>query len=110
MTNDNLKKWELKLIASERRVLAAHLVAEANDLALMDDHMRVGCFKRTGLLIEYTKSKFDDDIKLQGVVSKIVVSNSHEIINNNLNNAYLSPTESVIPESQHDAIKDSDIY
>jgi len=53
MTDENLEKWESKLTASERRVLMTHLVAEANDLALMDDRMRVGCFKRTGLLMEY---------------------------------------------------------
>ena len=87
-----------------------HLVAEANDLALMDDRMRVGCFKRTGLLMEYAKSKFDDDIKPQGVVSKIVVPDSHKIIDDNLNNVYLAPTESVTPESQHGAIEDSDIH
>ena len=34
MIDENLEKWESKLIASETRVLVAHLVAEANDLAL----------------------------------------------------------------------------
>ena len=63
MTNNNLEKWESKLIVSERRVLMTHLVAEANNLALMDDCMRVGCFKHAGLLMEYTKSKFDADMK-----------------------------------------------
>ena len=87
-----------------------NLVAEASDLALIDDRMCVGYFKRTGLLMEYTKSKFDDDIKPQGVVSKIIVSDSHEIIDDNLNNAYLAPAESVTPESQYGAIEDLDIH
>ena len=77
MTDENLEKWESKLTASERRVLMTHLVAEANDLALMDDRMRVGFFKRTGLLIDYSKSEFDDDVKTQGVASKIVVPDSY---------------------------------
>ena len=47
------------------------LVAEANDLALMDDRMRVGYFRRTGSIMDYAKSEFDDNIKPQGVVSKI---------------------------------------
>ena len=84
-----------------------HLVAEANDLALMDDRMRAGCFKRAGLLMEHTKSEFDDDIKPQGVASKIVVPDSCEIINDNL---YLAPAESVAPESHDGAIEDSDIH
>ena len=60
--------------------------------------------------MEYAKSKFDDDIKPQGVVSKIAVPDLHEIINNNLNNAYLAPAESVTPESQYGAIEDLDIH
>ena len=63
MTNNNLEKWESKLIVSERRVLMTHLVAKGNNLALIDDRMRIECFKHIGLLIEYTKSKFDNDIK-----------------------------------------------
>ena len=50
MIDDNLEKWESKLTPSERRVLMKNLVAEASDLALMDDRMRVGCFRRTGLV------------------------------------------------------------
>ena len=63
MTDNNLEKWKSKLIVIKRRVLMAYLVAEANNLSLIDDYMRVGCFRRIELLIEYTKSKFDDDIK-----------------------------------------------
>ena len=58
----------------------------------------------------HAKSEFDDDIKPQGVVSKIVVPDSCEIIDDNLNNACLAPTESVTPESQDGAIEDSDIH
>ena len=72
MTDENLEKWESKLTASERRVLMTHLVAEANDLALMDDRMRVGCFKCTGLLMDYTKSEFDDDIKPKALCPKLL--------------------------------------
>ena len=30
-----------------------NLVAEANDLALLDDHMPVGCLRGTGLLMDW---------------------------------------------------------
>jgi len=38
------------------------------------------------------------------------VPDSCEIIDDDLNNSYLAPTESVTPESQDGAIKDSDIH
>ena len=50
-----------------------NLVAEVNDLVFLDDHMRVGYFRRTGLLIYYTKSDADNDIKSQGVITAIVI-------------------------------------
>ena len=91
MIDDNLEKWESKLTASERKVLMKNLVAEANDLALMDDRMRVGCFRRTGLLMDYVKSECDDDIKPQGVASKIVAPDSYENPNPNTNSEVSSP-------------------
>ena len=57
MIDDNLEKWESKLIASEKRVLMASLVTEVSDLALVDDQMRVGCFRQTWLLMGYMPSR-----------------------------------------------------
>ena len=63
MINKNLVKWKLKLIASKRRVLITHLVAEASNLFLFDDATHIGCFRQTRLLMDYTKSSSNDDIK-----------------------------------------------
>ena len=64
MADNNLEKWEEgKLTASDRGVLMSNLVAKANDIALENDNMRVGCFIRTGGLMEFTKSDADKLIK-----------------------------------------------
>jgi len=60
--------------------------------------------------MDYAKSEFDDDVKPQGVASKIVMPDLHEITDVNLNNAFLAPTESVAPESQDGTIEDPDIH
>ena len=87
-----------------------HLVAEANDLALFDDVMRIGCFRRTGLLMDYTKSSSDDDIKPQGIVSKIVVPESYETEMSDTNVQFASPTETFSPESEHTDLYAADIH
>ena len=101
MIVENLKKWESKLIASERRFLITYLVAEVNNLALFDDVTRIGCFRRTGLLVDYTKSSSNDDIKPQGIVSKIVVPESHETGMSDTNAEFASPVETFSPETEH---------
>ena len=58
------------MTASQSRVLMTDLVAEANDFALLDDYIRVGDFRRAGLLMDYTTSDNDDDIKHQCVITK----------------------------------------
>ena len=87
-----------------------NLATEANDLALMDDRMRIGCFRRTGLLMDYTKYEFDGDIKAQGVVSKMVVPDSYENIETNTETESLAPTEYVTPENQEGNIEYSDVH
>ena len=64
MIDKNLEKQELKLTASKRRVLITDLVAKGRNLALMNDCMCVEYFKGIELLIDYTKSEFDNNIKL----------------------------------------------
>jgi hypothetical protein len=73
MIDDNLQSWEGKMKASERRVLMTNLVAAATEECLKNDDMRVGCFQRTGCLMELHKAASDDLIKPQGVKSKIVI-------------------------------------
>ena len=87
-----------------------NLVAEANDLALIDDRMRVGCFICTWLLMEYVKSECDEDIKSQGVASKIVVTDSYENPNPNTNSEVPAPTESFEPKNEDGNVDNSDIH
>ena len=96
-SDTNMEKWEGKLTASERRVLLSHLVAEATDLAMKDDKMRIGCFKRTGCLMTYHPSDMDNDIKPQGVTSQIVIPSTHD---NSNNNNFTAPSEQVTPEQE----------
>ena len=73
MKEENMCKWEGKMTASERRVLINNLVSRANDEALNNDTMRIGCFVRTGALMTHKKSDKDLLIKPQGVFSRINV-------------------------------------
>ena len=66
-----------KMTASKRWFLINHLVAEAIEKVIKKDEMRVRCFLRTGSLIQYTKSKIDDLIKLQCIKSKIIVLDNY---------------------------------
>ena len=72
-------------MASDRRVFLIHIVAEATCLA-----MKIGCFRRTGCLLTRHSSEKDNEIKPQGVISKIVVP-----VNNNI---FTVPSEQVMPE------------
>ena len=47
------------------------LLAEENDLALLDNHVRNACFRRARLLIDYIKYDADDDEKPQCMITKI---------------------------------------
>ena len=85
MIDENLEKWESTLTAGEMRILMTNLVAEANDLDFFDDRMHTCCFRRTGSFMDCTKYNSDDDIKSQGIVSKIVVPDSCETENSDTN-------------------------
>ena len=87
-----------------------NLVVEVNDLALVDDRVRVSCFRRAGFLVGCTKSEFDDCVKPQGIVSKMVAPDSHENIETNSETEFLAPAESVAPENQVGDVEDSDIH
>ena len=60
--------------------------------------------------MDYTKSEFDDDMKPQGIVSKIVVPDSYENIETNSGTEFLAPTETVTQENQEGDVEDSDIH
>jgi hypothetical protein len=79
MEEDNLALWEGQISAAQRRVLMTYLVTEAMDeyCCVKNDSMRVGCFVRTGCLMERTKTNSSDDIiTSQGLSSKVVVPDS----------------------------------
>ena len=77
MEEKNMLKQEGKIIVSERWILINHLVAEAIEQVTKKDEMRVGCFVRTGSLIQQTKSKADNLIKPQGVKSKTIILDNY---------------------------------
>ena len=87
-----------------------HLVAEANELALFYDVMRICCFRRTGLLMDYTKSSSDDDIKPQGIVSKIVFPDSYETEMSDTSVEFANPTETFSPETEHTDLHVADVH
>lgn len=89
------------MTASERRVLINHLVTNANDEALHNDTMRLGCFTRTGGLMTYTKSESDNLIKPQRVISKITMPEVYNPKDYELPNSteYVSPTDVLNPEN-----------
>ena len=86
------------------------LVTEANGLALFDDSMRIGCFRRTGLLMDCTKSNSDDDIKPKGIFSKIVVPDSYETETSDTNVEFANPKETFSPETEHTDSHDAEIH
>lgn len=53
MDGRNLEKWEANMTAMERRILITNQVGDAMTYVMSEeqDHMRVGCFERTGCLI-----------------------------------------------------------
>ena len=77
------------------------LVAEANVFALLDDHLRVSCFRRTGLLIDYNNSDACDIIKPQNVITKVVAPDSWASTDTDSNIDFVSPSESFTPEKEH---------
>ena len=60
--------------------------------------------------MDYVKSECDDDIKAQGVASKIVVPDSYENPNPNPNSEFSAPAESLEPENEDVNVDDSDFY
>ena len=60
--------------------------------------------------MDYVKSQWDDDIKPQGVASKIVAPDSYENPNPNTNSEVSTPTESFEPENKDCNVDDSDTH
>ncbi len=70
LVNDNLRKWESKMTASERCILIFQWVAKGMDFIMHEDQdaIRVGCFERTGCLITFLVSdEYDKKIRPQGI-------------------------------------------
>lgn len=96
-----MRKWEGTMRVSERRAFINNLVSKANDEALNNDPMQIGCFARTGGLMTFTKSDKDLFIKPQEVISRISIS---EICNpvdfqTELFQELASPAEVICPEN-----------
>jgi len=45
--SSNLEKWEVTMIAAERRILVSYLVGQAHSKMISDeiDDLRIGCFE-----------------------------------------------------------------
>ena len=102
------------MTASEYKVLINNLIAEATDATIKKDDLRIGCFDRTWCLMHFTKSDTDDEIRPQGVVSKIDVPLTH--IRPEDASKFVSPLETTSPEeaiegnvSEHDLYESSEV-
>ena len=58
-------------------MLINNIVAEATGNTLEKDDMIMHCFIRTGCLLQHAKCEADNLIKSQGIISKIVIPDSH---------------------------------
>ena len=70
LVNENLRKWESKMTASERRILITWWLAKGMNFVMDEEQatMRVGCFERTGCLITFLVSdEHDKKIRPQGI-------------------------------------------
>lgn len=85
------------MTASKRRVLLSHLAAEAADMAMKDDEMRIGCFRRVGCLITHHPSDEDNEIKPQGVTLKLLIPATYD---NSDDNNFAEPSKQVAPEQE----------
>ena len=87
MDPSNLSKWELKISASESKVLVLHLIGEANRKMMsseMDD-MRIGCFRRTGCLITRdVNAELDALIRPQGVTVEFNIPSGETVDNSDM--------------------------
>lgn len=74
LDEDNLALWEDEagMVTGDRRVLMSRIVALANDEVLKNDKMRIGCFRRTGMLMTLDGSD-DDMIRPQGLTIPVIV-------------------------------------
>ena len=76
---DEIKKlfqWEMKITASERRILISSLVGKATRKIMGEDYeaVNVGAFERTGCLMTIIPNKYHDSkIRLQGIKEGIFV-------------------------------------
>ena len=114
MSETNVKKWEGKRTASERKVLINNFVAEATDVTIKKNDLCIACFERTGYLMHFTKSDADNKIRPQGVVSKIDVPLT--CIRPEDASKFVSPLETTSPEeaiegnvSEHDLYESSEV-
>ena len=89
MDPSNLSKWELKISASESKVLVLHLIGEANRKMMSSemDEMRIGCFRRTGCLITRdVNAELDALIRPQGVTVEFNIPSGETVENSDFDN------------------------
>ena len=88
----------------------ACLVAEENDLALLDYYVRNLCFRRARLLICHTKYDAGDDAKPQCIITKIDILIHTQALTLTLT-LTCSPSEQFAPENEHNNdTNDADLY
>ena len=102
------------MTASERRFLINNFIAEATDVTIKKDDLHIGCFKRTGCLMHFTKSDSNNKIRPQSVVSKMDVTLT--CIRPEDASKFVSPLETTSPEeaiegnvSEHDLYESSEV-
>ena len=77
------------------------LVADTTEEVLKMDKKRVGCFRRTGMLMELMPGEADKDIKPQGLVSPVQIPQVPDPVE--------EPTEGVEPEEQENGWTEEDM-
>ena len=99
MEEENMLKWEGKMMASKGRVLINHLIAKATEKVLKKDEMRAGCFARTDSLLQWIKSEAGNLIKPQCIKSKIIAPDC--FIEDEEISEFAAPSATVAPQEEN---------
>jgi hypothetical protein len=83
MDEDNMALWGDKkgMVAWDRQVLISKLVSKANAVTLMNDELRIGCFRSKGMSMTLDGSD-DDKIKPQGLTCELKILKVLELSSN----------------------------
>ena len=62
------------------------------------------------IINRHAKLECNDEIKPQGIMSKIIAPNSYELPNPNANPEFSAPAESLAPENEDGNVDDADVH